>query len=106
MIGCWVAWKCLVAWRFGELSQHPTWPQVRQTRRWTHGDPIARHSSQPSALGVTVRMPATWGQTSGMGSSREKLVQRRHHLGSFADRRGDPLGRPGADVADREDAVA
>ncbi len=35
MIGWRVAWKCLVAWRFGELSQQPTWPQVRHRRRCT-----------------------------------------------------------------------
>ena len=28
---CW--WKCFVAWRPGELSQQPTWPQLRQRRR-------------------------------------------------------------------------
>ncbi len=47
-------WKCLVACLCGELSQQPTWPQVRQRRRCTQGEPIFKHSSQPSALGVTV----------------------------------------------------
>ncbi len=36
-------------------SQQPTWPQVRHSRKWTHGLPIFRHSSQPLALGVTSR---------------------------------------------------
>src|SRR6202012_3183105 len=54
MTGCCVAWKCLVAWRLGESSQQPTWPQMRPSRRCTHSSPVFRHSSQPSALGVTV----------------------------------------------------
>jgi hypothetical protein len=58
MIGWPVLLKCLVAWRFGELSQQPTWPQVRHSRRWTQAEPVFRHSSQPSALGVTSRMSA------------------------------------------------
>src|SRR6185312_1028481 len=56
MMGCPVAWKCLVAWRCGEESQHPTWPQVRHNLRWTQGEPILRHSSQPFALGTTSRI--------------------------------------------------
>ena len=31
----------------GDWSQQPTCPQVRHSRRWTQGDPIRRHSSQP-----------------------------------------------------------
>src|SRR6185295_10916742 len=118
MIGCWVLWKCLVAWWFGELSQQPTWPHVRQSRRCTHIEPVFRHSSQPSALGVTFRMPAAWTHSSAMGSSGtsddggaiagvgQKLVDRRDHLRALADRGGDPLGRARAHVADREHAVA
>src|ERR1700688_1609736 len=60
MTGCWVAWKCLVACLLGESSQQPTWPQLRQIRRCSHSLPLFRHSSQPSALGVTLRMPAMW----------------------------------------------
>ena len=42
--------------RSGEESQHPTCPQVRQSRRWTHSGPRRRHSSQPSGVrGVTGR---------------------------------------------------
>src|ERR1700730_3505909 len=62
MTGCWVAWKCLVACLLGESSQQPTWPHVRQIRKCSHSLPLLRHSSQPSALGVTVRMPAMWVQ--------------------------------------------
>src|SRR4051812_43898415 len=48
MIGCCSAAACLDACRFGEESQQPTLPHVRQTRRWTHAPPIFRHSSQPA----------------------------------------------------------
>ena len=41
---------------FFEESQQPTCPQVMQSRRCTHESPIARHSSHPSALGVTSRI--------------------------------------------------
>src|SRR3954453_7612723 len=37
-----------VAWRPGELSQQPMWPQVWHIRRCTHCIPNARHSSQPA----------------------------------------------------------
>ena len=53
-----LAWKCAVACLFGESSQQPTWPQVRHMRRCSHRLPLLRHSSQPSALGVTVWIPA------------------------------------------------
>jgi len=33
-------------------------------------------------------------------------VQRRHHLGALADRRGHPLDRAGTHIADGEDAAA
>src|SRR5713101_3505146 len=62
MIGCPVAWKCPVACLLGESSQQPTWPQLRQIRKCSHSLPLFRHSSQPSALGVTSRMPAMWVQ--------------------------------------------
>jgi len=69
MIGWAVAWKCLVAWRLGESSQQPTWPHVRQSRRCTHQDPVLRHSSQPSALGVTSTMEWKCGQGSAIGAA-------------------------------------
>src|SRR5258708_39832231 len=69
MTGCWVAWKCLVACLLGESSQQPTWPHVRQIRKCSHSLPIFRHSSQPSALGVTSRMPARWLQCVAMTGS-------------------------------------
>src|SRR5438445_10092790 len=62
MTGWPVAWKCFVACLFLEESQQPTWPHVRQRRRCTHGSPVARHSSQPSELGVTGRICLTCGQ--------------------------------------------
>lgn len=43
-----IGWPSAAAWRracrFGEESQQPTWPQVRQSLRWTHGEPSCRHS--------------------------------------------------------------
>src|SRR5580692_4435025 len=62
MIGCLVAWKCLVACLLGESSQQPTWPQLRQIRKCSHTLPLLRHSWQPSALGVTLRIPAMCAQ--------------------------------------------
>src|SRR6266550_1701727 len=62
MTGWPVAWKCLVACLFLEQSQQPTWPQVKHRRRCTHRSPVARHSSQPSELGVTGRICLTCGQ--------------------------------------------
>src|SRR5207253_4639517 len=62
MTGWPLAWKCFVACLFLEESQQPTWPQVRQSRRCTHRSPAARHSSQPTELGVTGRICLTCGQ--------------------------------------------
>jgi hypothetical protein len=62
MMGCFVARKCFVACRLGDSSQQPTWPHSRQRRRWTHQDPVSRHSSQPAALGLTSRMVSRWVQ--------------------------------------------
>jgi len=45
---------------FGESSQQPTCPQLRQMRRCTHGLPVFRHSSQPRALGCTFLMLSRW----------------------------------------------
>src|SRR5258706_4977500 len=54
MIGCRVAWKCVVACVLLELSQQPTWPQVRHRRRCTQVSLMTRHSSQPSLFGWSV----------------------------------------------------
>src|SRR3954453_14890498 len=78
MIGCPVAWKCLVACWFGESSQQPTWPQLRQIRKCSHTLPLCRHSSQPSALGVTVRMPAMWLQALAITRSQFARVEEIH----------------------------
>src|SRR6202047_3881756 len=59
MTGCFVTRKCFVACLFGDWSQHPTWPQVRQTRRCNQESPNLRHSSHPRALGRTSRITAT-----------------------------------------------
>src|SRR5882757_4669352 len=50
MTGCCVAVKCAVAWRFGESSQHPTWPHVLHSRSATQTVPSARHSSHPPGV--------------------------------------------------------
>src|SRR3954447_9133437 len=47
MIGCPLVWGWAVAWRLGELSQHPMCPQLWHMRRWTQREPMARHSSHP-----------------------------------------------------------
>src|ERR1700754_2644077 len=100
MMGCPVAWKCLVACLLGESSQQPTWPQLRQMRRCSHTLPLCRHSSQPSALGVTSRMPAMWVQPFAifflqlerrLRGIAEKAVQCRHYLRALADRAADTL---------------
>jgi hypothetical protein len=38
------------ACRIGDESQQPTCPQVRHSRRCTHGVPRRRHSAQPSGV--------------------------------------------------------
>src|SRR5258707_14860163 len=55
---CWwfVTWKCLVACLFLEESQQPTCPHSRHRRRCTHVSPVFKQSSQPFALGVTLRI--------------------------------------------------
>src|SRR5947209_6878902 len=60
-MGWFVAWKCLVACLLFEESQQPTWPQVRQRRRWTQRSPILRHSSQPDECGCTFLISFTCG---------------------------------------------
>src|SRR6516162_4459440 len=114
MIGWRVAWKCLVAWRFGESSQQPTWPQVRHRRRWTHGEPIFKHSSQPSALGVTSRMVSVWMHSSDISVSscwrgarlcrrvpRETRAARQLPV-PLSDGSGNALDRTRAHITDRE----
>src|ERR1700704_596886 len=78
MIGWLVAWKCLVACLLGESSQQPTWPQLRQIRKCSHTLPLSKHSSQPSALGVTSRMPAMWVQPFAMTGSHLAGVEEDH----------------------------
>src|SRR5664279_3349206 len=78
MMGWAVAWKCLVACRFGESSQQPTWPQLRQILKCSHTLPLFRHSSQPSALGVTSRMPAIWLQLFAMTASHLGCLEQMH----------------------------
>src|SRR5207237_9072464 len=53
MMGWPVAWKCFVACLPLDESQQPTWPHVRQSRRCTQLCPLARHSAQPTEVGVT-----------------------------------------------------
>src|SRR6516225_1301181 len=114
MIGWRVAWKCLVAWRFGESSQQPTWPQVRHKRRWTHGEPIFKHSSQPSAL-VSPRgscrcgcirrtsvSPGVGGERGSVAEFREKGVQLGNYLRALSDSSGNALDRTRAHITDRE----
>src|ERR1700676_1398526 len=81
MTGCPVAWKCLVACLLGESSQQPTWPQLRQIRRCSHSLPLFRHSSQPSALGVTLRIPAMWLQPLATAGSDVPGVEE-HEIGA------------------------
>ncbi len=45
-----IAWACARAWRFGDESQQPTCPQVKQSRRCSQGEPVRRHSSQPCGV--------------------------------------------------------
>jgi Winged helix-turn helix len=77
--------SALVA-RFGELSQQPTWPQVRQRRRYAHGEPIFRHSSQPSALPARMHSCA-------IRASRQSQALR--HRCRFARDRHEARPRPG-----------
>jgi len=57
-----VARKCALACRLGELSQHPTWPQVRHIRRWSHHPAISRHSSHATLLGTASLTWSIWAQ--------------------------------------------
>lgn len=48
---------------FLELSQQPTFPHIRQMRRFTQVSPIARHALHESGEeGVTSRIRSMWGQ--------------------------------------------
>src|SRR5947207_14162290 len=114
MMGWRLAWKCLVACRFGESSQQPTWPQVRQSRKCTHVERVCKHSSQPRALGVTSRIESSWAHASAMGSSLrfrdegraarlgEEGVQRRDDLRSLPHCGRDALYPTRPHVADGE----
>jgi hypothetical protein len=64
----------------------------------------------PKADSCTAQIPSpddlvTLNWDSWPRGSRQKGVQRRHDLRAFADRRGDPLHRLGAHVADRKDSA-
>lgn len=47
IMGCLVWWKCFVACLFGDESQQPMCPQLKHKRKWTHREPVCRHSSHP-----------------------------------------------------------
>src|SRR4029450_8417190 len=66
MIGCPVAWKCLVACRLGELSQQPTRPHSTHSRSSTHVPPLARQSWQPGWLTLEIRIWSRWVHSSAM----------------------------------------
>src|SRR5262245_61744696 len=84
MSGCCVSWKCAVACLPGELSQQPTWPQLRQTRRLTHRPWVFRHSSQPLGVrGLTLRTWSRWLQ--GPATSAFVVL---HHAGGAHVRLG------------------
>src|SRR5947207_11145185 len=63
-IGCCVFLKCALACLFFESSQQPTCPQLKHSRKCTQLSPVRRHSSQPSARGVTGRICSKCGQLS------------------------------------------
>src|SRR5262249_31107876 len=60
-------------WWFFELSQHPTCPQVTQSRSWTHESPEARHSSQPS--GVFGLVVFSWSRCEQVGCAIDPLLE-------------------------------
>ena len=70
MIGCPVAWKCLVACWLGELSQHPTCPHSTHSRRCTQVPPLARHSWHPGWFTLETRIWSRWVQSSAIGALR------------------------------------
>ena len=49
-----VAWKCAVAWLFGESSQQPIVPHWVQRRRWTQVLPIARQAAHTRTAGISL----------------------------------------------------
>src|SRR5690606_14668439 len=69
MSGCPVASWCREACWFFEFSQQPTCPQIRQMRRCTHVSPSCKHSSHPSALGVTCWISSACVHTGRLGLS-------------------------------------
>src|SRR5690242_4918349 len=90
MIGCVVARKCFVACLFLDESQHPTWPQLRQSRRWTQSSPISRHSLQPEPLGLTLRICETCSQTCVIVSPCKLSHFRRESKRTKLSREDDP----------------
>ena len=115
-MGCWVSWKCFVACRLGLESQQPTWPQERQSRRWTQRPPIFRHSSQPlvvcgwtgfsswtcvhsAMVGGEPARPRQRGQSGStgfvVGLLHDHLVLHQHRCDALSDVRDDEaLGMP------------
>ncbi len=69
MIGCPVAWKCLVACRLGELSQQPTCPHSTHSRSSTQVPPVARQSWHPGWFALVIRIWSRWVQSSAMGGA-------------------------------------
>src|SRR5258708_32497803 len=69
----WSGWmcQCAVAWRLGESSQQPTWPQCMQSRRWTQRSPRRRQSSQPLLDGTTSPRVSRCAQVSTIAGSGE-----------------------------------
>jgi len=73
MIGWPLSFACAVAWRFGDESQQPIFPQVMHMRRWTQGLPIFRHSSQP-AIASGSFVTSIWSRWLQMGLADMRLT--------------------------------
>lgn len=54
MTGWPLARACLVAWRFGELSQHKVMPHSWQVRKCIQGEPIFIQASQARSVGSLI----------------------------------------------------
>ena len=101
MIGCPVAWKCLVACRLGELSQQPTQATAppRTAAARTQVPPVARQSWQPGWFALSMRIWSRWVQSSAMGGTpaRMRVVDvtgANNRRGRLAFRQADGAGRP------------
>src|SRR5262249_2607339 len=94
MIGWPLSFPCAVAWRFGESSQQPTFPEVMHMRRCTHELPIFRHSSQPSS-GSGSSVTSIWSRWLQMGVADIRLLSS-SLLGPGQDERevAGPVGPP------------